>query len=81
MDIMVLDCFKETFDAETALMRSMDDPHINEYFCKEDKCNEDFPHEPVSMRLNLLKRGQRKTLLFWAYLCLFWGSERGPLGH
>ena len=23
----------------------------------------------------LLERGQRKTWLFWAYLCLFWGSS------
>ena len=28
-----------------------------------------------------LERGQRKTLLFWAYLCLFWGSEGGSHGH
>ena len=64
MDVKVLDCFEEKFDAETALMRNMDDPYVNEYFCKEDKCNKDFPDETVSMRLKQRSNIQTRISIF-----------------
>ena len=50
--------------------------------CRRGKSDAiEIKHFFQRLSLGHLKHGQRKTWLFWAYLCLFWGSERGPHGH